>query len=286
MVGAGQGVREGGRTDVADLVSDDHDPVLGQSGVGRGAAQEQGVGLVGDQQIDVREPQAVAVQGVTEDFREDPQNEVPYDPPVHVHLVPALGDGLRRGGQSATAGRDEDVARTGAVRAEPNRSEAGAGWHGPKDRRSRSVGEQHGRGAVGRVDETGVDLDADHGCVPFAGAGAEPVAGDPGGEQPAGTGRRHVEGDRVVRTHQGLDPARGRRSEFVGGGGGEDEQTERGSGQTRRGERLPHGFGGEIGGRLLRCRDVPAQHPGALHDPVGIHTGRLGDLVVRQDAFG
>jgi hypothetical protein len=109
---------------------------------------------------------------------------------------------------------------------------------------------------------------------------------DTGGEQPAGAGRRHVEGDRPVRAHQCLDPARGRRSQFVGGGGGEDEETERGCRETGRGERLPHGFGGEIGGGLIGLRDVSTQYAGALDDPVGVDAGRPGDLVVGQDALG
>ena len=206
-----------------------------------------------------------------------------------MHVVQALGDGLRGRRHAAAAGLLVQMDHARAVGADQRVHDAVAGVARLEQHRAGAVAEQHAGGAVGVVDDRRHLVGADHHDLARGAVGDE-LRGDGQRIEKARAGRLHVERADILDADHVADQVGGRRKLHVRRGGGADQQIDLarlGAGLL---QQAAHGLRGHMrGAEPLAFEDVALLDAGALGDPgvAGVHHARqfrIGEQVRRQVA--
>src|SRR6478672_11375809 len=273
-----QGQRDRGRRGVA-LVGDvagDADPRGQLHGAGHGV-DDAHVGLVGDEHVQLVDPDPGAVERLLADLRHregrPAEDRVALHHQVRHHRLPG-------GDHVAPVLALADQVELLAVGAPDDRADAG-GLAGTDDRGAGAVGEDERRPAVADVGEVGEPLHADDQDVPGA-AGAHEVGGHGHAVAEARAGGGDVERGGLVG------------AELVGDGGGDgrglqhvadrgdDHAVDLAGVDAGALEGLARGLDGHQLHGLLGGRPPPLLDAGALLDPLVTGVDRLDDVGVRD----
>ena len=279
----GQGDRDRGGRRVAVLVQVHEHLVHRQAETVGHRLDDPDVGLVRDEQVDVRGLETGLGHRRERGRGEGPGGEAIGLAPLHPDEMLAAPDGLRRRRALCATGRQPDHVGTlrlgGELDAEPA---AGLGRR-RQDDRAGPVAEQDAGVPVGVVEEPGEQLGADH----------EDVAGHPAGDvglghgvgvDEAGAGRRDVHREGLGVADRLLDQRRGRRHPVVRGERRQQDDVDVVGLQPGHCDGLLPRHGRHRCSRLVGRRDTSLADPGPGADPFVGRVDHLLEVGVGQDA--
>src|SRR4051812_4952463 len=270
-LGVGQRERDRGRRRVGDPVDVDHDLLGRQPELVAGGREDADVRLMGDEEIDVVDGQAGALDRLGRRL-DHPADRVAVD----LAALPAE----RRGG-----GLGVEHVRLRGVRAEHEAAAPDLELAARDDHRAGAVAEQHGRAAVVVVGDARERLgaaDEDDACA----AGLDLGGGLVERVDEAGAGGVDVDGARALGPELKRDVRRDARRHAVGRDRRDDDLVDlvrRAAGVL---ERLRARAGRKVRQRLAGGEDAALADAGAADDPLVARVEAGDDLVVADHALG
>jgi hypothetical protein len=220
--------RDGGARGVAGLVEDQNEPLERDRPALRDGLEDAEVRLVRDEAIDVAQCQPSGRDDLLADIGHAAHGRAEDVLPEHVHLVAPCGEAPLGRRLRASACRDLERRREGAVAVDAARLDpAGVARLGPLDEhRAGAIAEQDSGGAIRPVDDAAEQLHADDEHAPCP-ARSDELVRDGQPEQEARARRADVEGGNLACAQLVLESHRARRHRAVGGDRRRDDHVER-----------------------------------------------------------